>query len=73
MRRSSTQLNTKFKHFKEERKMDHIKQFMTPVSGLQPQVPSWAKAERMETVLPQSRLWKYSTGVVKAKLKKNNA
>ena len=50
--------------------MDHIKQFMPPMSVLQPRVPSWAKAERMETVLPQSRLWKYSTGVVKGKSRK---
>ena len=30
-----------------------------PMKMMEPQIPSWAKAEQMEISVPQSELWKY--------------
>ena len=36
-----------------------MKEATIPVKMIQPQVPSWAKAEQMEISIPRSVLWKY--------------
>ena len=40
--------------------MDPLEQIMLRMKELQPQIPSWAKAERMEISIPQQELWRYS-------------
>ena len=35
------------------------KMIMLFKKSLQPQIPSWAKAEQMEISIPQTELWKY--------------
>ena len=39
--------------------MDPMEQTMLRLRDLQPRIPSWAKAERMEICTPQEELWKY--------------
>ena len=40
--------------------MDHMEQMMLRMTELQPKIPSWAKAEKMEICTPQKDLWKYT-------------
>ena len=40
--------------------MDPLEQIMLRMKDLQPQIPSWAKAEHMEISIPQKELWRYS-------------
>ena len=40
--------------------MEYIDLAMLRIKELEPQVPVWAKAEQMETKLPEIVLWKYS-------------
>lgn len=44
--------------------MEYIDLAMLRVNDLEPKVPAWAKAEQMETELPQIVLWKYSIRAV---------
>ena len=39
--------------------MDPMEQMLLRLRELQPEVPSWAKAEQMEISVPQTELWKY--------------
>ena len=39
--------------------MDPMEQMLLRLHELQPEVPSWAKAEQMEISVPQTELWKY--------------
>ena len=48
--------------------MDHIEQRMLKMRELQPKVPSWAKAEHMETSVPQIDLWKYGARYEKPRI-----
>ena len=36
-----------------------MKEATIPMKMMEPQVPSWAKAEQMELSVSQSELWKY--------------
>ena len=38
--------------------MDPMEQMLLRLRELQPEVPSWAKAEQMEISVPQTELWK---------------
>ena len=40
--------------------MDHMEQMTLRMTELQPKIPSWAKAEKMENCTPQKDLWKYT-------------
>nr|MBQ4454397.1 hypothetical protein [Clostridia bacterium] len=53
--------------------MDPLEQIMLRMKELQPQIPSWAKAEHMEISIPQKELWRYSEDPAthKKKHKKN--
>lgn len=53
--------------------MDPLEQIMLRVEELQPQIPSWVKAEQMEISIPQKDLWRYSEdpATQKKKHKKN--
>lgn len=43
--------------------MDHreTELFMARMAEMQPRVPEWCKAERMEITVPQKKLWRYGT------------
>ena len=50
-----------------------MEQMMLRMTELQPQIPSWAKAENMEICTPQKDLWKYTdepTSVITKKRKR---
>lgn len=53
-----------------------MEQMMLRMTELQPQIPSWAKAENMEICTPQKDLWKYTdepTPVITKKRKRIQA
>ena len=50
--------------------MDPMEQMLLRLSELQPEVPSWAKAEQMEISVPQIELWKYTANSILGKQKK---
>ena len=39
---------------------DRVEQMMFRMKALRPEIPYWAKAERMEICTPQTELWKYA-------------
>lgn len=41
------------------------KMIMLLKKSLQPQIPSWAKAEQMEISIPQTELWRYGADTAK--------
>lgn len=45
--------------FPPENPGDVMKEATIHMKMMEPQVPSWAKAEQMEISVPQSELWKY--------------
>ncbi len=51
--------------------MDPMEQMLLRLRELQPEVPSWAKAEHMEISVPQIELWKYTANSVFGKRKKH--
>ena len=50
--------------------MDPMEQMLLRLRELQPEVPSWAKAEQMEISVPQTELWKYPAKAIFRKQKK---
>jgi hypothetical protein len=53
-----------------------MEQMLLRLRELQPEVPSWAKAEQMEISVPQTELWKYAdepTPVITKKRKRIQA
>ena len=53
--------------------MDPLEQIMLRMKDLQPQIPSWAKAEHMEISIPQKDLWRYSKDPAKQRNKHKNS
>ena len=49
--------------------MDPLEQIMLRMKDLQPQIPSWEKAEHMEISIPQKELWRYSKDPAKQRNK----
>ena len=49
--------------------MDPMEKILLHLRELQPEVPSWAKAEQMEISVPQIEIWKYSVNSILRKKK----
>ncbi len=45
--------------------MEYIELEMLRMKELRPEIPCWAKAEKMELSAPLSRLWRYGKKVAK--------
>ena len=50
--------------------MDPMEQMLLRLRELQPEVPSWAKADQMEISVPQIELWKYTANSIFGKQEK---
>jgi hypothetical protein len=53
--------------------MDHIERMVLRMREHQPHIPSWAKAEHMERIVPQKELWAISIKSDARNYKKNRS